>query len=791
MSHPPERNGGPVTQRYRGADAGPTVSPAVSVTRRYGLGDQTNHGDGSTDGDNDGGRLAVIADRYRVVAGPLGIHSGEAEVFRCQDEAEGREVAVKLYRYYATPNPEVIAELLGIVHPNIVRLFTHGRWSGRYYEVMEFCAGGVFADRMPCDEARLRACLPGLVAGLGFCHRQGIVHRDIKPNNLFWREPDCRTPLIGDFGISSYLDNDALAKVTRSAANLTLDYSAPEFLDRHEVGPKTDYYALGITLLHLLAGRSPFHGLPPHDVLVAHLRQRIPRPANLSVAFERLLTGLLAFDPNQRWGEQEVLDWLAGAEDRNISSVISGLQRPPPLVAQPQRPPPFPAYPQADDPVRLAAGLDRFDAAAALFSGRLRKWLSRYVTPAFDDDLRQLEQGYQDLPRQAIVRLRYLLDPHTPLLIDEQPVSGLPALAALLAQERDEELQQDLHQALWDEAIEAWIIAGQQAGERSRLLAEKIAALRHRVRYTRRLRIGLFALRYLLDPRLPLTVAETLQVTTPTELAQAWQDRPEALTAPIATLLDTMRLEEWLRAVEFPDWAAQAEFLREIRIHYLDRPKLAVQCFAWRFLPQPTFPLGDRRVATHTELAALFETSPEHLAIGLELLAQGWLAGWLLSTGQVASLQAFTAYLEQLPPNPRAQLEAILRLLDPSLVAPRLTVAPTEIRLGVVMQGSTVIRELQIDNTTRGWLYGAVAVDCTGVVVMPLRFEGRHSVLTVKIQTHGLASGLYQGRIRLFGNGGEAQVVVHFVVAMPLPPRRPWWQRLVDRLVDVDSLRQP
>ncbi|MEI6415513.1 MAG: hypothetical protein WCP34_14805, partial [Pseudomonadota bacterium] len=84
----------------------------------------------------------LMAERYRVLTGPIGQTSGEAEVYRCRDEDSGEAVAVKLYRPTLMPNQAVIEGLTGLAHPHVVKLRDFGEYAGRFYEVSEFCEGG-------------------------------------------------------------------------------------------------------------------------------------------------------------------------------------------------------------------------------------------------------------------------------------------------------------------------------------------------------------------------------------------------------------------------------------------------------------------------------------------------------------------------------------------------------------------------------------------------------------------------------------------------------------------------
>jgi hypothetical protein len=153
-----------------------------------------------------------------------------------------------------------------------------------------------------------------VVNALEFCHSRGIIHRDIKPENIFLRNPDGTDAMIGDFGISSALDSGLSKHMTGQAR--TAVYAAPELYQ--SVGGKTviskelDYYALGITLIHIWSGADPFGELNELTVMRVKLEGRVAIPADVPPELRNLVLGLITVEPGKRWGYAEVQRWLRG-----------------------------------------------------------------------------------------------------------------------------------------------------------------------------------------------------------------------------------------------------------------------------------------------------------------------------------------------------------------------------------------------------------------------------------------------------------------------------------------------
>jgi serine/threonine protein kinase len=262
----------------------------------------------------------------------LSTQSGEADIYLAQKN--GQKGVIKYYRGKIKPKTEILEKLKGLNHPDIVNVFEFGYYNDRFYEIMEYAAGGALDSRkedgshryLPLSEEQAIQVCKEVINSYKTCHEKGIIHRDIKPANLYYRNVESATSgsdvVIGDFGISSVMDDlDKLHKT--QTASRTTGYAAPEVYSGI-INPKMDYYALGITLWELLTGKDPFalengkHRNDAHlirDTIEGRIADDIlSRKPQLSVSMQRLIRGLLVIDDEQRWGYDEVTRHLAGEE---------------------------------------------------------------------------------------------------------------------------------------------------------------------------------------------------------------------------------------------------------------------------------------------------------------------------------------------------------------------------------------------------------------------------------------------------------------------------------------------
>jgi tRNA A-37 threonylcarbamoyl transferase component Bud32 len=220
--------------------------------------------------------LTVFNNRYQLLA-KIG-QGGMAEVYRAQDVALGRLVAVKALRCEYVVDPTFLVRFhreaqsaAGLTHPNIVAVHDFGHDQGRPYIVMEYVPGrdlGTILQEggpLSVDQA-VDICLQ-ICAAVGYAHRAGLVHGDMKPGNVLIAS-DGRAKVV-DFGLARALGESAMDEEGELVWG-TPAYFAPEQAAGDRVVPATDVYAIGVILYEMLTGRLPFSGTD-NEVARKHL----------------------------------------------------------------------------------------------------------------------------------------------------------------------------------------------------------------------------------------------------------------------------------------------------------------------------------------------------------------------------------------------------------------------------------------------------------------------------------------------------------------------------------------
>ena len=224
-------------------------------------------------------------ERFRIIS-KLGA-GGFGEAFRAWDSEQGVPVVLKRPLPQHVKRPDVlerfdreIARLLELKHPNIVPIIDHGHDGGLPYLAMRFLPGGSLFDRpRPSSATLLHRWLPGIAAALDHAHAHGILHRDVKPANIFF---DARSSAyLGDFGIAKIIDEDLAQESEHSLTSTggeigTYPYMGPEFFRKpRALSGAYDQYALAITVFEMVAGRRPFLG-DSGQLIASHLTERPP-----------------------------------------------------------------------------------------------------------------------------------------------------------------------------------------------------------------------------------------------------------------------------------------------------------------------------------------------------------------------------------------------------------------------------------------------------------------------------------------------------------------------------------
>jgi hypothetical protein len=244
--------------------------------------------------------FARFAGRYRIER-PLG-RGASKQVYLAHDERLDRRVALALFEdSRARARIEREMRLTGRLgeHPNVVTIYDAGEHDGMLYLVLRPMLGGSLAELLragrvePERAARLGA---ELAAALAHSHTHGVVHRDVKPGNV-WLTEDGHAAL-GDFGVAS----DEPLEGGRPMG--TALYLAPEVIRGEEAGPASDLYSLGATLYELLCSRPPFAGGEPCEVFARHLHAEPVPPSAIVPAvpapLDALVLALLAKQPGDR-----------------------------------------------------------------------------------------------------------------------------------------------------------------------------------------------------------------------------------------------------------------------------------------------------------------------------------------------------------------------------------------------------------------------------------------------------------------------------------------------------------
>ena len=211
---------------------------------------------------------------------------GMAAVFLGMEEKSHRKVAIKILDPLMLKNKIFEMRFLheaetaaNMDHPNIISIYDIGRVGNYSYMVMEYLKESLKEHLLSYPRFRLKpelafAILKPIAEALGYAHRRGIIHRDIKPDNIMFRENG--TPVLTDFGIARALDSNI--RMTRSGISVgTPYYMSPEQCMAEKLDGRSDIYSLGVVLFEILTGQKPYEADNPMGVALKHIQEPVPQ----------------------------------------------------------------------------------------------------------------------------------------------------------------------------------------------------------------------------------------------------------------------------------------------------------------------------------------------------------------------------------------------------------------------------------------------------------------------------------------------------------------------------------
>ncbi len=295
----------------------------------------------------------LLNGRYRLKAQQGS--GGMAVIYRAIDQELDRVVAVKILRPSLTPNPEIskrfrdeARNVARLTHPNIVTLYDVGTDGQTLYMVMEFIDGSdlkkLIRAEAPFNYDLAVKFAIQICAGIGYAHRNNLVHADVKPQNVLLTSQ--RMVKVTDFGIAQAMSDATLHGEKQDIVWGSPHYFAPEQAQGDRPSPSSDVYSIAVVMFEMLTGQLPYLGSNQQELAMAHIKAEIPHVKdyvqNIPDNLDRMIHRAMSKDPSQRFRNADQFGQvLAGYRDVAQQQTLattppSGIATPSPLPSVPQ-----------------------------------------------------------------------------------------------------------------------------------------------------------------------------------------------------------------------------------------------------------------------------------------------------------------------------------------------------------------------------------------------------------------------------------------------------------------------
>jgi class 3 adenylate cyclase len=252
---------------------------------------------------------AIRLDGYRLLR-KLG-EGGMSTVYLAENIADGEQQVLKLIRMNVQDDGEMVQRFIGefalisqIDHPNVAKIFAQGFSESHAYIAMEYFPGGDLRQLMSGEfgETIAVATLLQVAGALSAIHGEGIVHRDMKPDNIMIRADGSLA--LADFGIATQMQTELHGEQAGEVYG-TPSYLSPEQATDSAVDHRADIYALGVMFFEILTGKKPYRASSPQALLYQHVNAEVPKLPAVYMHYQDLLEKMMAKAPEDRFHQAD------------------------------------------------------------------------------------------------------------------------------------------------------------------------------------------------------------------------------------------------------------------------------------------------------------------------------------------------------------------------------------------------------------------------------------------------------------------------------------------------------